>query len=58
MNLKKRKTYQTAWELESIYYRACRITGSQPDVESYKDLDNKETIIILKRLIVKTIASI
>jgi len=58
MTNKKRKTHQTVWELESIYYRACRITGSQPDVESYKDLDNKETIIILKRLIVKTIASI
>ena len=54
----KRKTHQTLWELESIYYRACRITGSQPDIESYKDLDNKETIIILKRLIVKTISSI
>jgi len=54
----KRKTYQTLWELESIYIRACRVAGINPDIESYKDLDNKETIVILKRLIVKTIASI
>ena len=54
----KRKTHQTLWELESIYIRACRIAGINPDIESYKDLDNRETIIILKRLIVKTIASI
>ena len=54
----KRKTSQTYWEIESIYYRACRITGSQPDTEAYKDLDYKDAIIILKRLIVKTISSI
>ena len=54
----KRKTSQTYWELESIYYRACRITGSQPDTEAYKDLDYKDAIIILKRLTVKTISSI
>ena len=54
----KRKTSQTYWELESIYYRACRITGSQPDTEAYKELDYKDAIIILKRLIVKTISSI
>ncbi len=54
----KRKTSQTYWELESIYYRACRITGCKPDTEAYKDLDYKIAIIILKRLIVKTIASI
>ena len=58
MTNKKRKTHQTLWELESIYYRACRITGSQPDVESYKDFNSKDAITILKRLIVKTISSI
>ena len=36
----KRKTYQTLWELESIYIRACRVAGINPDIESYKDLDN------------------
>jgi len=54
----KRKTYQTLWELESIYIRACRVAGINPDIESYKDLDNKKTIVILKRLIVKTITNI
>ena len=38
----KRKTSQTYWELESIYYRACRITGFKPDTEAYKDLDYKD----------------
>ena len=54
----KRKTSQTYWELESMYYRACRITGSQPDIEAFNELDYKQAIIILKRLIVKTISSI
>ena len=54
----KRKTSQTYWELESMYYRACRITGSKPDIEAYKDLNFKDAIIILKRLNIKLIASI
>tara|TARA_R100000995_G_C3464350_1_gene114877 strand:+ start:100 stop:270 length:171 start_codon:yes stop_codon:yes gene_type:complete len=54
----KRKTHQTYWELESMYYRACRITGSQPNLIAYQDLDAKEAIVILKRELVKTILSI
>tara|TARA_R100001443_G_scaffold116668_1_gene137948 strand:+ start:871 stop:1041 length:171 start_codon:yes stop_codon:yes gene_type:complete len=54
----KRKTYQTYWELESMYYRACRITGSQPNLMAYQNLDTKEAIVILKRELVKTILSI
>tara|TARA_Y100000401_G_scaffold79381_1_gene64876 strand:+ start:365 stop:532 length:168 start_codon:yes stop_codon:yes gene_type:complete len=54
----KRKTYQTLWELESIYIRACRVAGINPDIESYKGFDDKQTIVILKRKIVKTILDI
>jgi len=54
----KRKTHQTLWELESIYYRTCRITGSKPDLESYQDLDSRQAIVALKRLIVRAITDI
>ena len=54
----KRKTYQTLWELESIYHRACRITGTPADSEFLIDKDAQECIYLLKRKIVNTILDV
>jgi len=54
----KRKTYQTLWELESIYHRACRITGSSIDTNFLHNKDPKECISLLKRKIVSIILEV
>jgi len=54
----KRKTYQTLWELESIYYRACRITGSSIDTNFLHNKEPKECISLLKRKTIETILKI
>ena len=54
----KRKTYQTLWELESIYHRACRITGSPINTNFLHNKDPKECISLLKRKTIETILKI
>jgi len=60
----KRKTHQTLWELESIYYRACRITGSEPIAinnlprHEHGLVDIEKSISFLKRETVKIILEI
>jgi len=55
--MKHRKPSQTLWELESIYDRLSRITGTQPK-DYWRTLPTREAITILKREIIKTTLSI
>jgi len=60
----KRKKYQTLWELESIYYRVCRLQGCKPSlIEQLPRVDNGmintlESISLLKKEIVRIVCDI
>ena len=55
--MKHRKPSQTLWELESIYDRLSRITGTQPK-DYWRTLPTREAITILKREVIKTTLAI